>query len=75
MTQSQKEQGRKITKTQLELWIGQRRQQHMENLELWNNGTLIPTEPDEMECEAVKRELKAAIYELEEFAKEFDITL
>lgn len=45
--------------------ISERLFQHRENLKLWQGGYLNFTEPDELEREAVKRELKAAIAELE----------
>jgi hypothetical protein len=44
--------------------IGERLNQHLDNLELWENGTLTPTEP-----ECVIRELKAAIAELDALAR------
>lgn len=46
-------------------YIDERIKQHTDNLQLWENGFLAPTEPDESERNAVKRELKAAISELE----------
>lgn len=45
--------------------VEERLKQHRYNLALWNNGTLTPTEPDPGERAAVKRELNAAINELE----------
>src|ERR1700681_515302 len=39
--------------------------QHKDNLALWENGFLAPTEPDEQERECTIRELKAAISTLE----------
>lgn len=48
--------------------IGERLLQHMDNLALWEDGTLTPTEPDEHERECVVRELKAAIAELKPLA-------
>ena len=45
-------------------FILERLAQHEENLKLWLNGTLTPTEPSEEERVAVMRELKAVIYEL-----------
>lgn len=38
---------------------------HRENLRLWNNGWLTPTEPDEEEQRITIAELKAAIATLE----------
>lgn len=49
--------------------IGERLQQHYDNLRLWENGYLAPTEPDEDERRTVVRELKAAIAELEPLAR------
>ena len=49
--------------------IAERLQQHYDNLKLWENGYLNPTEPDEQERECVQRELKACIAELEPLAK------
>lgn len=45
--------------------IDERLKQHRDNLALWSNGFLDPTEPDENERIAVMRELEAAIAELE----------
>lgn len=39
--------------------------QHRNALQLWVDGVLTPTEPDEVEREAVQRELMAAIKTLE----------
>jgi hypothetical protein len=44
--------------------LHERLTQHEDNLLLWENGFLTPTEPDENERDAVVRELRAAIYEL-----------
>lgn len=49
--------------------IWERLGQHKNNLELWQNGFLGPTEPDSEEREIIKRELKAAITELEYLKK------
>jgi hypothetical protein len=49
--------------------IGERLNQHLDNLALWENGTLTPTEPDPHERECVIRELKAAIAELDALAR------
>ena len=49
--------------------IAERLQQHYDNLRLWENGFLTPTEPDPEERAAVVRELKAAIAELEPLAR------
>ncbi len=38
--------------------------QHEENLRLWGNGFLNPTEPDEQERSCIMRELRAAIAEI-----------
>jgi hypothetical protein len=46
-------------------WVKERLAQHRENLRLWENGFLTPTEPDPQERGCVVRELKAAIAELE----------
>ena len=51
------------------LRIGERLQQHLDNLALWENGTLTLTEPDEHERECVVRELKAVIAELKPLAE------
>lgn len=51
------------------LRICERLNQHVDNLELWENGALTPTEPDPQERECVIRELKAAIAELDFLAK------
>jgi len=40
-------------------------EQHRENLRLWRNGYLAPTEPDPDEREAVMRELRTAISTIE----------
>lgn len=45
-------------------YISERIAQHTDNLHLWENGYLNPTEPDEQERECVMRELKAVISEL-----------
>lgn len=45
--------------------IMERHNQHAENLELWNNGTLTPTEPDKAEREKVVYGLSVAMYELQ----------
>lgn len=45
--------------------IDDRLKQHRDNLAMWSNGFLDPTEPDENERNAVMRELEAAIAELE----------
>ncbi len=44
--------------------LDERIKQHTDNLELWNNGTLTPTEPSWEERDCVKRELRACIDEL-----------
>jgi hypothetical protein len=49
--------------------IGERLQQHLDNLDLWNQGILNASEPDEHERECVVRELKAAIAELKPLAQ------
>jgi len=49
----------------IRLHVAKRLAQHLENLELWESGYLDPTEPDPEERDAVVRELKAAIAELE----------
>ncbi len=46
-------------------YVRERLQQHRENLRLWEQGVLTPTEPDADERAAVKRELRACIRELE----------
>lgn len=50
--------------------IAFRLKQHRENLEMWENGFLAPTEPDPDERAAVKERLRVAIHELEEIEKE-----
>ena len=45
--------------------ITEKLEQHKDNLRLWKNGYLAPTEPDANEREAIMRELKAAIVTLE----------
>lgn len=53
--------------------VRERQEQHRENLRLWKEGTLTPTEPDPEERIAVVRELKASLAELailEEILKE-----
>lgn len=45
--------------------VAERHGQHRENLRLWTQGVLTPTEPDPDERAAVIRELRAAIAELE----------
>lgn len=64
-----------INKLHLEVCVNQRLRQHKENLRLWNEGVLTPTEPDEVERERVKSNLKAAINELEYIASQFDLRI
>ena len=45
--------------------IAERLEQHRVNLELWRDGYLSPTEPDEEERDRVRDRLKVAIHELE----------
>lgn len=45
-------------------YLSEKIAQHTDNLHLWENGYLTPTEPDEQERECVMRELKAVISEL-----------
>jgi hypothetical protein len=45
--------------------VRERLTQHRENLELWRNGTLTPTEPDPEERRVTVAQLEAAVYELE----------
>jgi hypothetical protein len=45
--------------------IKERIAQHRHNLRDWESGLLTETEPDPDEREATKRELRAAIHELE----------
>jgi len=52
--------------------IKKRLKQHRDNLRLWNNDVLSPTEPDENEREAIKRGLMGAINE-DEYINEFII--
>lgn len=49
----------------LEAYINERVAQHQENLRLWENGFLTPTEPDPDERRRIKAELHACISELE----------
>lgn len=44
--------------------LEERLKQHQDNLKLWENGLLTPTEPDEEERNCVMRELKASIFVL-----------
>jgi hypothetical protein len=45
--------------------IRERLAQHQENLRLWQDGTLSPTEPDEEERSLTMERLRVAIHELE----------
>jgi hypothetical protein len=56
-------------KNWLNKYIQERLKQHRDNLELWENGVLTPTEPDEVERNLTKEGLRACIYELEELEK------
>jgi hypothetical protein len=38
------------------------KKQHLDNIRLWENSVLTPTEPDEEERSCVVRELKACVY-------------
>ncbi len=49
--------------------IRERRDQHANNLRLWEMGVLTPTEPSPEERAAVMRELRAAIQECEYFLR------
>lgn len=49
--------------------IGERLQQHLDNLALWESGYLDPSEPDEDERACTVRELRAAIAELKPLAE------
>ena len=57
-----------VDREALSRYLCERVTQHVDNLRLWRTGFLTPTEPDEQERECVKRELKAALYELRTLA-------
>ncbi len=50
-------------------YANSRLKQHTDNLELWKNGTLTPTEPDEQRREITIEGLNACIFELNELKK------
>jgi hypothetical protein len=51
-------------------FVNGRLKRHRDALTLWQNGYLTTTEPDPEEREAIQRELKACIKELELIEKE-----
>lgn len=58
-------------KAELSQLLLERVDQHKENLRLWQNGFLNPTEPDADERQCVMRELKACLFEIRTVALHF----
>ena len=57
-----------IDRESLSEYLCERVKQHADNLRLWKNGFLIPTEPDEQERDRAKMELEIALCELRTLA-------